>query len=93
MADKEHPRIAAIRAATKQFDKARKAVEQAIFDAYRDPTAKRTEIADAAPWTAAHVRKLVREEGIEADPAYKARTEKARAKLLAEAAAEAPPAE
>lgn len=88
MADKNtHPRIAAIEHATKQFDKARKAVEQAIFDAYRDPTVKRTEIAPASPWTPAHVRKLARDEGIGPDPAYAQRTETAR-KRAAEAATE-----
>ena len=90
MADKtKHPRIAAIETATKQFDKARQAVEQAIFDAYRDPTVKRTEIADASPWTAAHVRKLARDEGIGPDPAYAKRTETARKR----ASEHAPPAQ
>lgn len=83
MANKtKHPRIAAIEAATKQYEKARKVVEQAIFDAYRDPSAKRGEIAEAAPWTAAHVRKLARDEGIEADPAYAKRTESARKRAV-----------
>lgn len=77
-AKKPHPRVAAIEAATRQFEKAREAIEQAIYAAYRDPTVKRTEIAPASPWTAAHVRKLARDHGIEADPAYKARTEAAR---------------
>lgn len=84
---KKHPRIAAVEAATRQFEKARKAVEEAIFDAYRDPTVKRTEIAPASPWTPAHVRKLARNEGIGPDPAYAQRTETAR-KHAAEAAAE-----
>jgi hypothetical protein len=89
MADKtKHPRIAAIEAATKQFEKSRRAVEQAIFDAYRDTTVKRTEIAPASPWTAAHVRKLARDEGIGPDPAYAQRTQTARRN-----AAEHPPAE
>jgi hypothetical protein len=79
MTDKtKHPRITAIETASKQLDKARKAVEQAIFDAYRDPTVKRGDIADASPWTPAHVRKLVRDEGIGPDPAYAKRTETAR---------------
>ncbi|WP_441251174.1 hypothetical protein [Kitasatospora sp. McL0602] len=73
-----HPRIKAIEAATKEFDKARKAVEQAIRDAYLDDSVKRGEIADASPWTAAHVRKLVRDAGIGPDPAYAQRTETAR---------------
>lgn len=83
---KKHPRIAAVEAATKQFERARRAVEESIFDAYRDPTVKRTEIAPASPWTAAHVRKLARDKGIGPDPAYAQRTETAR-KHAAEAAA------
>lgn len=83
MADKtKHPRIAAIEAATKHFEKSRRALEQAIFDAYRDTTVKRGEIAEASPWTPAHVRKLARDEGIEADPAYAKRTESARKRAV-----------
>jgi hypothetical protein len=86
MADKpKHARIAAIEAATRQFERARKVLEEAIFDAYRDPTVKRTQIAPASPWTAAHVRKLARDKGIGPDPAYAKRTETAR-KHAAEAA-------
>lgn len=84
----KHPRIAAIETAAIQYEEARRAVEQTIFDAYRDPTTKRTEIADASPWSAAHTRKLARDAGIEADPAYAQRTETARKR-----AAEHPPAE
>jgi hypothetical protein len=88
MADHDkHPRIAAIEAATRKYEKAREAVEQAIFDAYRDPTVKRTEIAPASPWTPAHVRQLARRAGIGPDPAYAKRTETAR-RRAAEAAAE-----
>lgn len=88
MAEKpKHPRIAAIEAATRQFERARKVLEAAIYDAYRDPTVKRTQIAPASPWTAAHVRKLARDEGIGPDPAYAARTETAR-KHAAETAAD-----
>lgn len=85
MADKEHPRIAAIRAATSKYEKARQAVEQAIYDAYSDPTVKRTEIAPASPWTPSHVRKLARDHGIGPDPAYAQRTETARKRAQAEA--------
>lgn len=81
MATTEHPRIEAIRAATQQYEKAREAIEEAIYAAYRDPTVKRGQIADASPWTAAHVRKLARDHGIEADPAYAQRTETARKRV------------
>lgn len=76
MADKkEDPHIAAVKAATTKYERAREAVEQAIFAAYRTPGVKRTDIAAASPWTAAHVRKLVRDEGIGPDPAYESRAE------------------
>ncbi|MFD0405524.1 hypothetical protein [Kitasatospora sp. NPDC127116] len=88
MTDKEHPRIAAIRAATEKFEKAREAVEQAIYAAYSDPSVKRGEIADASPWTVAHVRKLARDHGIAADPAYAKRTATARKRAQEHAAAE-----
>lgn len=89
----DHPRIAAIKAATRKFETARVAVEQAIFDAYADPTVKRTEITDASPWTPGHTRKLARDHGIQADPAYQRRTETTR-RRVAESLAEKPaPAE
>ena len=56
-----------------------------VLDALREPDAKPIDIAKRAEWTPAYVRKLAREQGIEADPSYKARTEKARARILAEA--------
>ncbi|HSE05967.1 MAG TPA: hypothetical protein VLK35_17600 [Methylomirabilota bacterium] len=56
-----------------------------VLDALRQPKAEPIDIAKRAEWTPAYVRKLAREKGIEADPSYKARTEKARARLLAEA--------
>ncbi|MFC1420791.1 hypothetical protein [Streptacidiphilus cavernicola] len=89
MAD-DHPRIAAIKAATKKFEAARIAVERAIFDAYADATVKRTEITDASPWTPGHTRKLARDHGIKADPAYQQRAETTRRR--AAQAATPPPA-
>ncbi|MEZ0069794.1 hypothetical protein ABIA32_005841 [Streptacidiphilus sp. MAP12-20] len=74
----DEPHIAAVQAATAMFDQARKAVEEAIFAAYRAEGVSRTAIADASPWTAAHVRKLVRDAGIGPDPAYARRTQTAR---------------
>lgn len=79
--------------ATDAAAKSRATLAELVIDALREPGAKPADIARRADWTPAYVRKLARENGIEADPAYKARTEKARAKLLAEAAAEAPLAE
>jgi len=56
-----------------------------VLTELRKPGAKPADIARRADWTPAYVRKLARENGIEADPAYQARTEKARARLIAEA--------
>lgn len=56
-----------------------------VLDALREPDAKPIDIAKRAEWTPAYVRKLAREGGIQADAGYKARTEKARARLIAEA--------
>lgn len=64
----------------------RRELTDLVIDALRQPGAEPIDIAKRAEWTPAYVRKLAREKGIEADPSYKARTEKARARLLAEAA-------
>lgn len=56
-----------------------------VLAALREPDAKPVEIAKRAEWTPAYVRKLARDNDIQADPDYKARTEKARARLIAEA--------
>lgn len=71
--------------ATEAAAKARAVLTELVIDALRDPSAKPADIARRADWTPAYVRKLARENGIEADPAYKARTEKARNRVLAEA--------
>lgn len=63
----------------------RKELTNLVLDALREPDAKPIDIAKRAEWTPAYVRKLAREQGIQADPSYKARTEKARARILAEA--------
>ncbi|MFM9635956.1 hypothetical protein [Streptomyces turgidiscabies] len=65
----------------------RKELAALVLEALRDPKAEPVDIARRAEWTPAYVRKLARDNHIEADPSYKARTEKARARLLAEAAA------
>lgn len=88
--DKSDPikaEAARYKAATDAAKKSRTALTQLVIAALREPDAKPADIASRAEWTSAYVRKLARENGIEADPAYKARTEKARARLLAEAAA------
>lgn len=63
----------------------RRELTDLVLDALRQPKAEPIDIAKRAEWTPAYVRKLAREQGIQADPSYKARTEKARARLLAEA--------
>lgn len=63
----------------------RKELTALVLEALRDPKAEPIDIARRAEWTPAYVRKLAREDGIEADPSYKARTQKARARLLSEA--------
>jgi hypothetical protein len=67
--------------------KARDALTELVLEALRQPDAKPSDIAKRAAWTPAYVRKLARDNGIEADPSYRARTEKARARLIAEATA------
>lgn len=56
-----------------------------VLDALREPDARPIDIAKRAEWTPAYVRKLARDNDIQADAGYKARTEKARARLIAEA--------
>jgi hypothetical protein len=68
--------------------KARATLTELVIDALRKPDAKPTDIARRAGWTAAYVRKLARDNGIEADPGYRERTEKARTRLIAEASTE-----
>lgn len=63
----------------------RKELTSLVLDALREPDAKPIDIAKRAEWTPAYVRKLARDNDIQADADYKARTEKARARLIAEA--------
>jgi hypothetical protein len=63
----------------------RQGLTELVLEALRQPDAAPTDIARRAEWTPAYVRKLARDNGISADPSYKARTEKARARVLAEA--------
>lgn len=67
----------------------RKELTNLVLDALREPGAKPIDIAKRAEWTPAYVRKLARDNNIQADADYKARTEKARARILAEAATQA----
>lgn len=63
----------------------RKELTSLVLDALREPDARPIDIAKRAEWTPAYVRKLARDNDIQADAGYKARTEKARARLIAEA--------
>jgi hypothetical protein len=74
--------------ATEAAAKSRATLTELVLNELREPGAKPADIARRADWTAAYVRKLARDNGIQADPAYKARTEKARQTLLAQAQAE-----
>ena len=67
----------------------RQGLTELVLEALRQPGAAPTDIARRAEWTAAYVRKLARDNGVHADPSYKARTETARARLLAAASLEA----
>lgn len=66
----------------------RQGLTELVLEALRQPDAAPTDIARRAEWTPAYVRKLARDNGISADPSYKARTETARARLLAAASRE-----
>lgn len=92
MNDDEPDLIAAAAARYKRADdaakKARASLTDLVVDALRQPNAKPVEIAKRAGWTPAYVRKLARDNGIEADPGYRERTEKARARLIAEASSD-----
>lgn len=70
----------------------RHGLTELVLEALRQPDAAPTDIARRAEWTPAYVRKLARDNGISADPSYKARTETARARLLAAASKEPQPA-
>lgn len=85
-ADATDPITAAAARYKRDADKAkrsREALTELVLEALRKPGARPADIAKRADWTPAYVRKLARENGIEADPAYKARTEKARARIQA----------
>ena len=67
----------------------RATLTELVLEALRAPDPKPVDIARRAGWTAAYVRKLARDNDIEAAGDYQARTEKARARLIAEASADA----
>lgn len=69
----------------------RQGLTELVLEALRQPDAAPTDIARRAEWTPAYVRKLARDNGIGADPSYKARTETARARLIAAASKESQP--
>lgn len=70
----------------------RQELAELVLAALREPRAEPVDIAKRAEWTPAYVRKLARDNDIQADADYKARTEKARARLIAGAASAGPPA-
>lgn len=76
------------RRADEAAKKARATLTELVLDDLRKPDAKPVDIARRAGWTAAYVRKLARDNDIEAPGDYQARTEKARARLIAEATAD-----
>lgn len=87
-ADPPDPIAAAAARYKRDNDKAlasRKELTNLVLDALREPDARPIDIAKRAEWTPAYVRKLARDNDIQADADYKARTEKARARILAEA--------
>lgn len=91
MTDNESDQITAAATRYKRADdaakKARATLTDLVLEALRAPDAKPTDIARRAGWTPAYVRKLARDNEIAADPTYQERTEKARARLIAEATA------
>ena len=54
------------------------ALKELVLAALRDGEHKPTEVTKASGWTAAHVRKMAREAGIEPDERYKDRAERLR---------------
>lgn len=54
------------------------ALKELVLAALRDGRHRPTEVTKASEWTAAHVRKMAREAGIEPDERYKARADRLR---------------
>lgn len=54
------------------------ALKELVLAALRDGEHRPTDVTKASDWTAAHVRKMAREAGIEPDERYKERAERLR---------------
>lgn len=54
------------------------ALKELVLDALRDGEHRPTDVTKASGWTAAHVRKMAREAGIETDERYRERAERLR---------------
>lgn len=54
------------------------ALKELVLDALRDGEHRPTDVTRASGWTAAHVRKMARDAGIEPDERYKDRAERLR---------------
>lgn len=54
------------------------ALKELVLAALRDGEHRPTEVTKASEWTAAHVRKMAREAGIEPDEKYKERADRIR---------------
>jgi len=54
------------------------ALKELVLDALRDGQHRPTDVTKASGWTAAHVRKMARDAGIEPDERYKERAERLR---------------
>lgn len=61
-----------------RLDQSTKALKSLVLAALRDGEHKPTEVTKASGWTAAHVRKMARDAGIEPDERYKERAERLR---------------
>ncbi|MBD9723463.1 hypothetical protein PV755_45330 [Streptomyces caniscabiei] len=53
-------------------------LKELVLDALRDGEHRPTDVTKASGWTAAHVRKMAREAGIEPDARYKDRADRLR---------------
>ncbi|MYS16127.1 hypothetical protein [Streptomyces sp. SID4982] len=54
------------------------ALKELVLDALREGHYRPTDVTKASGWTAAHVRKMAREAGIEPDERYKERADRLR---------------
>jgi hypothetical protein len=59
-------------------------LKEIVLAALRDGAHRPTEVAKLSGWTAAHVRKMAREAGIEPDERYRERAERMKTRATAE---------